>query len=123
MNKDEQIVKLKESLLLNFNDFYNKEVKEVASKLVRLITSGNPLLRIKYKGALIDSYKFLSEVEYLEKNYESCLNYIKKLQLSEAYKNETDSTIMHATIRRFQCEVFLGIYQESYEKIKTLKVD
>ena len=123
MNKDEQIVKLKESLLLNFNDFYNKEVKEVASKLVRLITSGNPLLRIKYKGALIDSYKFLSEVEYLEKNYESCLNYIKKLQLSEAYKNETDSTIMHATIRRFQCEVFLGIYQESYEKIKTLKVE
>lgn len=123
MNKDEQIVKLKESLLLNFNDFYNKEVKEVASKLVRLITSGNPLLRIKYKGALIESYKFLSEVEYLEKNYESCLNYIKKLQLSEAYKNKTDSTIMHATIRRFQCEVFLGIYQESYEKIKTLKVE
>ena len=105
-NKDEQIVKLKESLLLNFNDFYNKEVKEAASKLVRLITSGNTLLRNKYKGALIDSYKFLSEVEYLEKNYESCLNYIKKLQLSEAYKNETDSTIMHATIRRFQCEVF-----------------
>ncbi|MBU3228632.1 hypothetical protein [Clostridium algidicarnis] len=123
MNKDEQMVKLKESLLLNFNDFYNKEVKEVASKLVRLITSGKPLLRIKYKGALIDSYKFLSEVEYLEKNYESCLNHIKQLQLSEAYKNETDSTIMHATIRRFQCEVFLGIYQESYEKIKTLKME
>lgn len=123
MNKDEQIVKLRESLLLNFNDFYNKEVKEVASKLVRLITSGNNLLRIKYKGALIDSYKFLSEVEYLEKNYESCLNYIKKIQLSDAYKNETDSAIMHATIRKFQCEVFLGIYQESYEKIKTLKIE
>lgn len=30
---------------------------------------------------------------------------------------------MHATIRRFQCEVFLGIYQESYEKIKTLKME
>lgn len=123
INKEEQIVKLKESLLLNFNDFYNKEVKEVASKLVRLITSGKPLLRIKYKGALIDAYKFLSEVEYLEKNYESCLDHIKQLQLSEAYKNEPDSTIMHATIRRFQCQVYLGIYEESYEKVKTLKVE
>lgn len=120
MNKDEEIVKLKESLLLNFNEFYNKEVKGVASKLVTLITSGNHLLRNKYKGALIDSYKFLSEVEYLEKNYESCLNYIKKLQLSEAYKNETDSTIMHATVRRFQCEIFLGIYQERYKEIELL---
>lgn len=122
MNKDEEIVKLKESLRLNLNDFYNSQIKEVATKLVRLITSGKPLLRMKYKGALIDSYKFLSEVEYLEKNYESCLNYIKQLQLSEAYKNETDSTIMHATVRRFQCEVFLAVYQERDEKIKILKV-
>lgn len=122
MNKDEEIVNLKKSLYLNFNDFHNPKVKEVANKLVRLITSGKPLLKSKYKGVLIDSYKFLSEVEYLEKNYKSCLNYIKQLQLSEAYKNEVDSTIMHATIRRFQCEVFLAIYQDNYEKIKRLKI-
>lgn len=120
INKEEEIVRLKESLYLKFNDFYNPKVKEIASKLVKLINSGKPLLRIKYKGTLIDSYKFLSEVEYLEKDYKSCLNYIKQLQLSEAYKNEIDSTIMHATVRRFQCEIFLGIYQERYEEIKLL---
>lgn len=122
MNKDEEIVKLKESLYLNFNDFYNSEAKEITIKLVRLITSGKPLLKMKYKCALIDSYKFLSEVEYLEKNYEACLNYIKQLQLSEVYKNETESTIMHATVRRFQCEVYLAIYQERYDKINILKM-
>lgn len=123
MNKDEKIIKLKEKLISNFNDFYNEEIKEVAIELVKLITSGNHSFKIKYKGALIDSYKFLSEVEYLEKNYEVCLNYIKKLQLSEAYRNERDSTIMHATIRRFQCEAFLEIYQENYEKIRILQTE
>lgn len=120
MNKEEEIVKLKGILYLNFNDFNNPEVKEVATKLNILINNGNPTLRDKYKGALIDTYKFLSEVEYLGKSYESCLKHIKHLQLSNAYKNETISTIRHATVRRFQCEVFLGIYQDNYEKIEIL---
>ncbi|MEI2471365.1 hypothetical protein V8V75_17615, partial [Peribacillus frigoritolerans] len=121
MNKEEEIVKLKGILYLNFNDFNNPEIKEVATKLNRLINNGKDSLRDKYKGALIDTYKFLSEVEYLGKNYESCLKHIKQLQLSKAYKNETISTIRHATVRRFQCEIYLGLYQDNYEKIEVLK--
>lgn len=121
MNKDEEVVKLKSLLYNNFNDFNNPEIKEVATKLNRLLNNGNSFLKDKYKGALIDTYKFLSEVEYLEKNYESCLKHIKQLHLSNAYKNEPISTTRHTTIRRFQCEVFLAIYQNNYKKIETLK--
>lgn len=122
MNKEEEILKLKKQLYLNFNDFSNLAVKEVAKRLISLITNGKSSLKKKYEGVLIDCYKHLSEVEYLAENYESCLNYIKKLQLSNAYKNETVSTITHANIRKFQCEVFIGIYQENFQKIENLKL-
>lgn len=121
MNKEEEIVKLKNLLYQNFNDFNNPEIKEVATKLNRLIKNGKSSLKDKYKGALIDTYKFLSEVDYLGKNYESCLKHIKQLQLSNAYKNEPISTTRHVIIRRFQCEVFLAIYQNNYKKVETLK--
>lgn len=120
MNKEEEIAKLTEILYSNFNDFYNPEVIEVATKLNRLIKNGNSSLRDKFKGVLIDSNKFLSEVEYLRKNYETCLNHIKQLQLSSVYKNETISTVRHATVRKFQCEVFLSIYQDNHEKVEPL---
>lgn len=121
MKKEEEIVKLEGMLHQNFNDFYNPEVKEVATKLNKLISHGKDSLKSKYKRAFIDTLKFLSELEYLEKNYESCLKHIKQLKLSEVYKQETISTVRHATLRGFQCEVFLGIYQNNFGKINMLK--
>lgn len=120
MNKNEEISRLQEVLYMNFNDFYNQEIREVAFKLVKYITSGNSIRKNRFKRALIDSYKFLSEVEYLEKNYVLCLKYIKQLQLCEVYSNETEETVLHATIRRFQCEIYLAIYQADNEKVKML---
>lgn len=67
MKKEEEIVKLEEMLHQNFNDFYNPEVKEVATKLNKLISHGKDSLKSKYKRAFIDTLKFLSELEYLEK--------------------------------------------------------
>ena len=40
MNKEEEILKLKKQLYLNFNDFSNLAVKEVAKRLISLITNG-----------------------------------------------------------------------------------
>lgn len=121
MKKEEDIVKLKEILYHNFNDYNNLEVIEVATKLNKLISLGKDSLKNKYKGAFIDTLKFLSEAEYLQKNYESCLKHIKQLKLSEFYKKEPISTVRHATIRGFQCDVFLGIYQNNFGKINIVK--
>ncbi len=121
MNKEEEILKLREQLYLNFNDFHNSELVRIAERLVVLITSGNTSVKKKYTKVLGDCYKQLSEVEYLKRSYESCLNYIKKLQLCSIYKNETIGTIMHVTIRRFQCEVYMEIYQENFQKVEELK--
>lgn len=122
MNKEEEILGLKKQLYLNFNDFNNLAVKEVAKRLIIIIDSGKSSLKKNYDGVLIDCYKYLSEVEYLNENYQSCLSYIKKLQLCNAYKGETVSTIIHANIRKFQCEVFIEIYNNNIQKIEDLKL-
>lgn len=114
-------MKLKEILYVNFNDFNNSEVKEATTILIKLILRGKSSLISKYQGALIDSYKFLSEAEYLAKDYESCLKYINQLQLSDAYKNEAIGTVNHATVRKFQCEIYLDIYEDKHDKIKLHK--
>lgn len=111
MKKEEEIDRLKEVLYSNFNKFNNPVLREVATKLYRLINNGKASLKDQYKRVFIDTLKFLSELEYLDKNYSLCLKRIKELQQCVVYKNETTSTINHATLRRFQCEIYLGIYQ------------
>lgn len=121
MKKEEEIDRLKEVLYSNFNEFNNPVLREVATKLYRLINNGKASLKDQYKRVFIDTLKFLSEVDYLDKNYSLCLKRIKELQQCVVYKNETTSTINHATLRRFQCEIYLGIYQNNHEEIETLK--
>lgn len=121
MSKEEKVIELKQILYSKFNDFNNGEVKKVAKELTNLIDSGNSILKNKFEGVVIDSYKFLSEVEYLNKSYELCLKYIKKVQINKLYKTESIGTINHVMIRRFQCEIMIRIYEENYEKISILK--
>ncbi len=121
IKKEEKILGLKEILYSNFNDFNNEKVKEIAEQLVNLISNGDVSINGRFESVVMDSYKFLSEVEYLGKNYKSCLIYINKLESIKLYKKESSSTINHATVRRLQCEIMLEIYKNSNDKIKILK--
>ena len=120
MNKEEKILQLKQTLYLNFNNFNDNEIKEVAVQLVKLVTNSNKDIKNKFKPCLMDAYKFLSEVEYLSKEYRESLSYLIKIENIDLYKRETTSTVNHVKVRKFQCESMIGIYENNFKKIKLL---
>lgn len=123
MNKEDQILNLKTILYSNFNKFDDDDINKSILKLAKLIEDSNKIIRDKFGGCLIDSYKFLSESIYLTKNYRECLIYLKKIECMKEYKTEVISTINHVEIRKYQCNIMVSIYENNKENIKRLKED
>ena len=121
MNKASELILLKEKLNLGLNDFYNDEIRDVCLRILTLMINSNPDNKRRFKPIVLDSFKFLSEYQYVKKDFKECLCYLDKIKSLDLYKKETDSNINHVNIRYFQCESMIAIYNENLEKIKRIE--
>ena len=120
MSKESELILLKEKFYSSFNDYYNDAIRDVCLRIATLMTVSNSEIKKKFKHMLLDSYKFLSEYQYLKKDYKECLCCLDKIKTLDLYKTEVASTIYHVDIRYFQCESMIAIYIDNVDKIKEI---
>lgn len=103
----------------NFNCFQNESIIDVCNNIIKILNTQQ--LKKKYEGILIDTYKYLSETEYLNKDYQKCLNYTESMLMMDIYKRENTQSRIHIKIRELQCKIYLAIYSmNKYDLSKLL---